>query len=52
MWPFKKKAKPETSTMPSGQISYSQLDITESFGDNERLEPEDWISTVPLSAMT
>jgi hypothetical protein len=38
--------------MPPGQISYSQLDITENFGDNERLEPDDWISTVALSTMT
>src|SRR5262249_13883260 len=29
-----------------------QLDITESFGDNERLAPEDWIATVPLNKTT
>jgi hypothetical protein len=52
MWPFKKKSKAETQMMPPGQISYSQLDITESFGDNERLTPDDWISTVPLNTMT
>lgn len=52
MWPFKKKIKPKTQMMPPGQISYSQLDITETFGDNKRLKPEDWISTVPLSKMT
>lgn len=35
--------------MPPGAISYSQLDITESFGDNLRLKPEDWIGTIPLN---
>jgi len=38
--------------MPGGEISYSQLDITESFGDNLRLKPEDWIETIPLNKMT
>ena len=33
-------------------ISYSQLDITDRFGDNEGLGAEDWISTTPLSATT
>src|SRR5437764_1319177 len=47
-----KKIKVETQKMPPGQISYSQLDITESFGDNERLKPDDWISTQPLSKTT
>src|SRR3954469_26010762 len=50
MWPFKKKAA--TRTIPPGEISYSQLDITETFGDNERLKPDDWISTSPLNKMT
>jgi hypothetical protein len=49
MWPFKKKTKPVIQTMPPGQISYSQLDITENFNDNIRLKPEDWISTIPLN---
>src|SRR4051812_17043260 len=52
MWPFKKKTNPETQLMPPGQISYSQLDITESFGDYARLKPEDWIATLPLNKMT
>src|SRR5437870_13160543 len=47
------KKKPKTTqTMPPGQISYSQLDITESFGDNLRLKPEDWIATIPLNKTT
>ena len=38
--------------MPSNQISFSQLDITERFDDNARLKPEEWISTVPLNTTT
>jgi hypothetical protein len=38
--------------MNPDEISYSQLDITENIGDNERLEPEEWISTMALNAMT
>src|SRR6266508_3682828 len=36
-------------TMPPGELSYSQLDITERFDDHLRLEPDDWIQTVPLN---
>ena len=32
------------------EISYSQLDITESFGDEVELGPDDWIATTPLNA--
>src|SRR5262249_34254239 len=32
------------------QFSYSQVDITEGFGDAERLGPDDWISTSPLNS--
>ncbi len=52
MWPFHKKTRPESQMMPPGQISYTQLDITETFGDNERLKPDDWVPTQPLSQMT
>lgn len=48
MWPFKRK-KPNADLE---RIMYSQVDITESFGDNERLTPEEWISTNPLNAST
>ena len=41
--------KASTQKMPPGEISYSQLDITEKFDDHLRLQPEDWISTVPLN---
>ena len=47
MWPFSKKEKPPVESM-----SYSQVDITVAFGDNERLGPDDWITTVPLNATT
>ncbi len=33
-------------------MMYSQVDITEAFGDDQRLGPEDWITTVPLNATT
>jgi hypothetical protein len=49
MWPFNKNVKAKPLTLPTNQLSYSQLDITGSFGDNARLKPEDWISTVPLN---
>jgi hypothetical protein len=49
MWPFNKKPKTAAQTIPPGEISYSQLDITENFGDNLRLKPEDWIETLPLN---
>ena len=44
MWPFKKK----TQTQPQA-ISFSQVDITERFGDNVGLGPDDWIETTPLN---
>ncbi len=52
MWPFKKKTKPVTQTMPAEQVSFSQLDITENFGDNERLKLEEWISILPFTKTT
>ncbi len=52
MWPFKRKTKPDIHKLPAGPMSYSQLDITESFGDNERLKPDEWISTEPLNLTT
>jgi len=47
MWPFRKKQK-----APLPTILYSQVDITEAFGDDQRLGPDDWIATVPLNATT
>ncbi len=48
MWPFKKKPVPHA--MPPEQIQFSQLDITERFGDNLTLTADEWISTSPLNA--
>jgi len=45
-------AKQTTRSLPTDQILFSQLDITEQFGDNERLKPDNWISTVPLNKTT
>lgn len=50
MWPFKKKKS--SQKIPPGQISFSQLDITENFGDDQRLKPADWVSTTPLNKIT
>jgi hypothetical protein len=52
MWPFKKRTVATAKTAPAEAISYSQLDITESFEDNPGLTIGDWISTVPLNEMT
>jgi hypothetical protein len=38
-----------TQTMPPGELSYSQLDITERFDDHLHLKPDDWIQTVALN---
>jgi len=32
------------------QFSYSQVDFTSGFGDDEGLGPDDWIATSPLNA--
>jgi hypothetical protein len=45
MWPFKKREKTEAQAM-----SFSQVDITERFDDDQRLRPDDWIPTSPLNA--
>ena len=48
----KQPAPPSRATpqkLPPGEISYSQLDITERFDDHLRLKPDDWIQTVPLN---
>ncbi len=47
MWPFRKKQK-----VPVPAMTYSQVDITEAFGDDQRLGPNDWIAAVPLNSST
>src|SRR5205814_10073237 len=37
---------------PVPAMMYSQVDITEAFGDDQRLGPDEWIVTVPLNATT
>ena len=59
MWPFvgraidtlagvfrRKKAQPFT-----GPIQHLQVDITERFGDDQRLGPDDWIETTPINRL-
>jgi hypothetical protein len=43
------KSNTPTPTTPPGEISYSQLDVTEKFDDHLYLKPEDWVQTVPLN---
>ena len=50
MWPFKKKEE-APQPVPANQISFSQVDITERFGDNLSLAADEWITTSPLNAM-
>jgi len=48
MWPFKKKPE-DPETLPPGAVSFSQLDITETFADNLRLTQDDWVETTALN---
>lgn len=34
------------------KIRYSQIDITENFGDNLNLKPDQWTKTIPLNSKT
>lgn len=43
MWPFKKASK------HSNNFTYSQIDITENFGDNLNLKSDEWIKTIPIN---
>jgi hypothetical protein len=49
-WPFGRKRTAESQRVPVSQISYSQVDITERFGDNLSLQADEWIATSPLNA--
>lgn len=52
MWPFKKRTVATPKKALAEAISYSQLDITESFDDNLGLTTGDWIPTAPLNKTT
>ncbi|HNX69488.1 MAG TPA: hypothetical protein PLL75_06530 [Candidatus Omnitrophota bacterium] len=41
--------KKPTKKMNPQSILYSQVDIMETFADNLKLNPEDWIKTTPLN---
>ena len=48
--PFKRK-QPATPEVPlPAKLSYSQVDVTERFGDNIGLQPDTWVATVPLNS--
>lgn len=44
------RKKSEAQKIDPQELHYSQLDITEAFGDNLRLKPDEWIATTPLNA--
>lgn len=46
MWPFKKKAEQPIAV----NYSFSQVDMTERFGDDQTLMPSDWIETIPVNS--
>lgn len=46
MWPFRKKQASATEN-----ISFSQVDTTERFDDDQGLGPDDWIATIPLNTL-
>ncbi len=47
-WPFKKK-KERVEKIDPASLNYTQLDITENFGDNISLSIDEWIQTVPIN---
>ncbi len=47
---FKRKKDVPQQIDPS-KLMFSQLDVTENFGDNTSLKPDDWINTQPLNTM-
>ncbi len=46
MWPFKSKKR-----FGDAPISFTQLDLTEGFADDQRLGPDDWIATTPINQL-
>jgi hypothetical protein len=49
MWPFKKQEKVEY--LDPRELNFTQVDLTERFGDNLSLSKEDWIETFPINGM-
>jgi hypothetical protein len=43
-------AMPKVTKVNPGEMRFSQLDITEQFGDQNRLSKEEWIATVALNS--
>jgi hypothetical protein len=52
MWPFRRKKTSPAPLVEPQKIGYTQADITERFGDNLSLGPDEWIETVPLNRQT
>ena len=48
-WPFKKKEKVEM--LDPSTLSFSQVDFTEYFDQNQALAPGDWVPTIPINEM-
>jgi len=46
MWPFTKRKKP---WLEPQKITFSQADLTEHFGGDVSLRPEEWIVTLPIN---
>ena len=49
MWPFKKK--PKIEYLHREELNFTQVDITERFGDNLSLSIEEWIETFPINKL-
>src|SRR6185503_14381510 len=47
-WKF--ATKPKVTKVDPKEIRFSQLDITERFGDQKRLAKEEWIATIALNS--
>ena len=47
MWPFKKKKNPNIEMMSPDELRYSQLDITEAFGDTHDLRRTNGLPPYP-----
>jgi hypothetical protein len=52
VWPFKRKQETAAPRDTTELIHYTQLDITEAFGDDARLGTDDWIATEPPNTTT